>query len=63
MIESTRKVTITRQSALLMVSKSSYYYEHQYTEHELEIMDQIDAIYTEHPYYGSRRMYRELHIR
>ena len=63
MIEKWKNITITRQSELLSVSKSSYYYTHVYTQYELEIMEQIDTIYTEHPYYGTRRISKELQHR
>jgi len=63
MIELKKDITITRQSELLSISKSSYYYEHKFTEIELEIMWEIDKIYTEYPYYWSRRISKELENR
>lgn len=60
MIEDKISITVTRQSELLSVSKSSHYYKHVFTEYELEVMDRIDEIYTEHPYYGSRRISKSL---
>jgi len=59
-MEEHKKIAIMRQAKLLRVSKSSYYYKPPYKEEELELMHCIDAIYAEHPYYGSRRIYREL---
>lgn len=63
MIEKTASMSITRQTSLLCVSKSSYYHKPVYSDDELEVMEQIDAIYTEHCYYGSRRMSKELQYR
>ena len=56
MIEENIQISITKQAELLSVSKSSHYYEHIYTESELKIMSEIDKIYTEQPYYWSRRI-------
>lgn len=56
MIEKNSKISILKQAELLSVSKSSHYYEHIYTESELRIMAEIDKIYTDQPYYGSRRI-------
>lgn len=43
------------------VAKSSYYYEAvQEKEEDFRIMEEIDKIYTRHPYYGSRRIAVEL---
>ena len=51
------KLTIKNQCQLLGLSRSSYYYQ----ELELSVDDQailncMDEIFTEHPYYGTRRM-------
>jgi len=49
------------QCELLGLARSSYYYEPVGDSAEdLELMRQIDEIYTELPYYGSRRMTYEL---
>jgi putative transposase len=53
-------ISIRKQTWLLGISKSSVYYAREYTDEEVNIMDQIDEIYTEHPYYGSRRVCAEL---
>ncbi len=60
MIDEKIDLTILRQSELLCVSKSSHYYKHIFTEYELETMGKIDEIYTEHPYYWTRRISKEL---
>jgi putative transposase len=56
MIEDNNEISITKQAELLSVCKSSHYYEHIYSQSELKIMSEIDTIYTEQPYYGSRRI-------
>lgn len=48
--------SITRQAALLGISRSSLYYEPVIDEKDVRAMHAIDKIYTEHPFYGSRRM-------
>jgi putative transposase len=63
MVEKDAEMTITKQAELLSISKSSVYYSHSYSDSELEIMGEIDSIYTEYPYYGSRRMSKELQNR
>lgn len=63
MIETSWKLSILRQTKILHVSRSSYYYEKEYTDEDLEIMWVIDEIYTEHCYYGARRISAELKAR
>ena len=54
-------LSITRQCKLLGISRSGWYYEPKETDEEtLKIMDEIDKIYTEFPYYGRRKMSRAL---
>lgn len=54
-------LSIARQCNLLSVNKSTYYYKQRgLTEQELGIMKIIDEIYTEHPYFGARRMSKYL---
>jgi putative transposase len=54
-------LSVTRQCDLLLINKSTYYYKPQgLTERDLEIMKIIDEIYTEHPYFGARRMSKHL---
>ena len=60
MIDTSYTLSIKRQSELLCVSRSSHYYMHKYTEYELKVMNEIDNIYTEHMYYWSRRISKEL---
>jgi len=49
-------VNKSQQARLLSLSRSSLYYEPQISDEQLHIMHKIDEIYTEHPYYWSRRM-------
>lgn len=49
--------SVKRQCELLGLNRSSYYYEPLgETEETFRLMREIDAIYTEHPCYGSRRI-------
>lgn len=51
------EVPVTRQCELLGLARSSYYYEPTgESASNLELMRLIDEIYTEHPYFGVRRM-------
>ncbi len=54
-------ISIAKQCNLLLVKKSTFYYKQQgLTERDLDIMKTIDKIYTEHPYFGARRMSKHL---
>ena len=50
------KIPLTRQAELLDISRSSLYYSPKISEKDVATMNLIDAIYTEHPCYGKRRM-------
>jgi len=55
--------SLNRQLTLLSISKTAYYYEPvpKYEQAwEKELLDKIDEIYTEHPYYGHRRIWKQL---
>lgn len=57
MVRSRKKISISRQCELLDVSRRSHYYEAiKEDEKNLLVMKEIDGIYLNHPYYGSRRM-------
>lgn len=62
MIDSNLKnISIAKQCDLLLINKSTYYYKQRgLTERDLRIMKIIDEIYTEHPYFGARRMSKHL---
>jgi putative transposase len=52
-----KDISITRQSELLGVSRSGIYYQPRGpSEPDKELMDAIDEIYMERPFYGKRRM-------
>jgi putative transposase len=54
-------LSIVKQCELLGIARSSYYYQAiPESEDNLKVMDLIDRIYTELPFYGSRRMMAEL---
>jgi len=56
-----RKLSIARQCDLLSLNKSTYYYKQRgLSKQDLENMKVIDEIYTEHPYFGARRMSKHL---
>ena len=58
---SCKNPSIAKQCDLLSVNKSTYYYKQRgLSEQDLEIMKVIDEIYTEHPYFGARRMSKHL---
>jgi putative transposase len=58
MINSTdNEISVAEQCKLLSISRSSYYYKPKGLRAEdLELMKIIDEIYTQHPYYSTRRM-------
>jgi putative transposase len=50
-------VSLVRQAQLLSVSRSSLYYQKAPpSEREVELKHHIDRLYTDYPFYGSRRM-------
>lgn len=53
-------ITIIRQAELLDISRSSIYYEPRVNREDILIMNAIDEIYTECPFYGHRRIIPEL---
>lgn len=53
-------MSITAQAALLGVSRSSLYYAPIVSDMDKAAMDALDMIYTDCPFYGSRRMKWEL---
>lgn len=51
------KLSIAAQCHLLFINRSSYYYKPKpMSSEDLLVMNIIDEVYTEHPYYGTRRM-------
>ena len=53
-------LSIARQSNLLDISRASVYYQPIVNEEDIRIMHAIDRIFTKRPFYGSRRMRRDL---
>jgi len=58
MIGTVSNLTIARQCNLLGLNRSSYYYraKDNLDDSDYEVLGRIDEIFTEHPYYGTRRM-------
>lgn len=53
-------ISIARQAELLDVSRSSFYYQPTVDTEEIQAMNAIDEIYTKYPFYGSRKIMRDL---
>lgn len=53
-----QEISIARQCELLGLNRSSFYYRpsRQIDDTNLRLMHKLDELYTEHPYYGVRRM-------
>jgi putative transposase len=50
-------LSVSRQCALLAVARSSFYYRPRPERaEELELLERLDRIFTDHPVYGSRRL-------
>lgn len=50
------RISLSRQTLLLGLPRNRVYYRPETNEQDLSTMNMIDAIYTEHPCYGKRRM-------
>jgi len=53
-------ISITRQAELLAISRSTVYYQPRVNSQDLRLMQLIDEQYTKTPFYGSRRLAKEL---
>ena len=61
MIERNEVLSISRQCALLSISRSSVYYKSRGESAEnLALMRRMDALSLQYPFYGSRQMARHL---
>lgn len=60
LIDHDSEITINRQALLLNISRSSLYYQPIVNQKDIRIMNAIDKIYTDYPFYGSRRICYEL---
>jgi len=60
-----KQINILRQAEILEVPRSSLYYQSRkiVKQAELELLNQVDEIYTDYPFYGSRRIKTELYDR
>jgi putative transposase len=57
MITPNAALSISRQCMLLGIARSSFYYQPQPSSSaELDLLNRLDRIFTEHPVYGSRRL-------
>ena len=55
------KLSITKQCEIIGVKRSSYYAEPKgFSSDDYTIMHKIDEVFTEHPYFGTRRMLKTL---
>jgi putative transposase len=62
MIKEGHEISIIRQTEMVGISRSSYYYTPvAISEHDLELMKRIDEIHLKYPFYGSRRIRLELY--
>lgn len=53
-------ISVSRQTELLNISRSSVYYEPIADPEEIRIMNSIDEIFTKYPFYGHRRIKKDL---
>jgi putative transposase len=57
MIAPNAGLSVNRQCGLLGIARSSYYYQPRpVSATELDMLNRLDRIFTEHPVYGSRRL-------
>lgn len=54
------EINLSRQAELLEISRSSIYYKPKINQQEIRIKNAIDKIYTDSPFYGSRKIKKEL---
>jgi putative transposase len=54
------QIPICRQAQLLGIARSTVYYKQKQNEEEIVFMNAIDRIYTDRPYYGTRRIRYQL---
>jgi len=59
-VSADRDFSISRQAELLAISRSGYYYKPRIDEEDIRIMGCMDEIFTTSPFYGSRRIQKEL---
>lgn len=54
------EITLSRQAELMGISRSGIYYQSIIDSKEIQIKNSIDKIYTDCPFYGSRRIKQQL---
>jgi putative transposase len=55
------KLSLARQCRLLAMSRGGLYYRrHSVSEADLKLMAEIDRLFTDHPYFGTRRLRQQL---
>jgi putative transposase len=65
-VDTKQTLSVNKQCELLHIAKSSLYYEPVKkfsSDHDLKLLNAINDIYSEFPYYGTRRMVTALHNR
>ena len=60
LVEPELPISITRQCSLLNVNRTTIYYEHSEKKLDRIILNRMDEIYTDSPYYGYRRIHQVL---
>ena len=56
-----KELSIKEQAKLLRLNRTSLYYkEKEVSEEEIKIKNRIDEIYTKYPFYGSRKIRKQL---
>jgi putative transposase len=61
MIQRGQSLRVTRQCKLLALNRSTVYYQPRpVSEQDLQLMRRIDELHLKHPYYGARRMAKQL---
>jgi len=60
--KSNSAINLTRQAELLDISRSGIYYQPIIDPREIQIKNTVDEIYTACPFYGSRKIKKELEI-
>jgi len=56
------EINLTRQAKLLDISRSGIYYQPIINQEEIKIKNTIDEIYTDCPFYGSRKIKQQLKL-
>jgi putative transposase len=61
MIDQGSKLSVTRQCEILGLNRTGVYYTPRpVSEEDLRIMRRIDELHLEHPFYGARRLAKQL---